>query len=319
VSVTRFGLQIPNFTYPDVPDSELFERVAAIAGTAEKAGFDSIWVMDHFYQLPGLGPEDAPMFEAYSLLSALAARTSKARLGTMVTGVTYRNPALLAKTVTVLDVISAGRGILGVGAAWNESEHRGYGFEFPPTRERMDRLEEALQICRAMFTEYSPTFSGKYYQINNAYNVPRPVTPGGPPIMIGGGGEKRTLRLVAQYGDASNIFGDLPTIRHKLDVLARHCDDVDRDPAEITKTKLCTLLIGPDAKAAEAKVDYVRNTLGVGEDWLTQTAIAGSPEQVLEKVKEHFDAGLDGLLFNMPDAHDLEALTLAGQTLAQFD
>ncbi|GAA5012982.1 TIGR03560 family F420-dependent LLM class oxidoreductase [Actinopolymorpha pittospori] len=317
MSVTRFGLQIPNFTYPDVPDAQLFERVAAIAGTAEQAGFDSIWVMDHFYQLPGIGPEDAPMFEAYSLLSALAARTSKAKLGTMVTGVTYRNPALLAKTVTVLDVISSGRGILGIGAAWNESEHRGYGFEFPPTRERMDRLEEALQICRAMFTEHSPSFSGKYYQINNAYNVPRPVTPGGPPIMIGGGGEKRTLRMVAKYGDASNIFGDIATIQHKLAVLGQHCADVGRDPAEITKTKLATLLIGPDEKAAQAKIDHMRS-LGVDDAWLRQTAIVGSPEQVLEQVKEHFDAGLDGLLFNMPDGHDLETVALAGETLAKY-
>ncbi|GAA2757576.1 TIGR03560 family F420-dependent LLM class oxidoreductase [Actinopolymorpha rutila] len=319
MAVTRFGLQIPRFTYPGVPDAELFERIAAIATTAEESGgFDSVWVMDHFYQLPGLGTEDEPMFEAYSLLSALAARTSRVRLGTMVTGVTYRNPALLAKTVTTLDVISAGRAILGIGAAWNESEHRGYGFEFPSTRERMDRLEEALRICRAMFTEDTPSFSGKYYQINEAFNVPRPVTPGGPPVMIGGSGEKRTLRLVAEYGDASNIFGDLATVRHKLDVLERHCADVGRDPAEITKTKLCTMVIAPTAAEADRKVEQIRAATGFPEEQVRAMLVAGSPDQVLEQVQAHVDAGLDGLLFNMMDAHEVDNVRLAAETLARF-
>jgi alkanesulfonate monooxygenase SsuD/methylene tetrahydromethanopterin reductase-like flavin-dependent oxidoreductase (luciferase family) len=159
--LTRFGLQIPSFTYPGVPDSELFDRVSAIAVAAEESGFDSVWVMDHFYQIRGVGDRTEPMLEAYSLLSALAARTERAKLGTMVTGVTYRNPALLAKIVTTLDVISSGRAMLGIGAAWNEEEHRGYGFPFPPVKERMDRLEEALQICRAMFTEEAPSFTGQ--------------------------------------------------------------------------------------------------------------------------------------------------------------
>ncbi len=316
MTVTRFGLQIPLFTYPDVPNDQLFERVSAIATTAEESGIDSIWVMDHFYQLPGLGKHDDPMFEAYTLLGALAARTHTAKLGTMVTGVTYRNPALLAKIVTTLDVISAGRAILGIGAAWNEVEHRAYGFDFPPTGERMDRLEEALQICRAMFTEYSPSFSGKHYEVVDAYNVPRPVTPGGPPIMIGGGGEKRTLRLVAQYGDASNIFGDIPTVRHKLDVLARHCASVGRDPAEITKTKLATLVIAPTAEEAERKAVAVRAI--VGDEWFDSTAISGEPDQVCEQVQAHFDAGLDGLLVNLPDAQDLDTVSLAGQTLSRL-
>src|SRR6266536_5218919 len=177
----RLGLQIPNFTYPGVPDSELFDRVADIAVTAEQAGFDSIWVMDHFYQIPNVGQRTEPMLESYTLLSGIAARTSRAMLGAMVTGVTYRNPALLAKIVTTLDVVSSGRAILGIGAAWNEQEHRGYGFDFPPVRERMDRLEEALQICRAMFREEAPTFHGTYYRIEEALNYPRPVRPGGIP------------------------------------------------------------------------------------------------------------------------------------------
>src|SRR5439155_8630529 len=193
----RFGLQIPNFTL-GVPDDRLFEEVAGIATTAEESGYDSVWVMDHFYQLPPLGGPAQPMLEAYTLLGALGARTERVRLGTLVTGVTYRNPALLAKIVTTLDVITSGRAILGIGAAWHDVEHQGLGFEFPPAGERLDRLEEAVQICRAMFREERPSFAGRHYRIEEAWNVPRPVQPGGPAIMIGGGGEKRTLRLVAQ-------------------------------------------------------------------------------------------------------------------------
>src|SRR5947208_15116914 len=174
MGVTRFGLQIPSFTYPDVADDKLFEKIAEIATTAEQSGFDSVWVMDHFYQIPFVGRRTEPMLEAYTLLGGIAARTSKVKLGAMVTGVTYRNPALLAKTVTTLDIVSAGRAILGIGAAWNDEEHRGYGFDFPPLRERFERLEEALQICRAMFTEEVPSFQGRHYRIEEALNVPRP-------------------------------------------------------------------------------------------------------------------------------------------------
>src|SRR2546427_1803213 len=174
MTVTRVGLQIPSFKYPDVPDSELFEGIAAIATTAEESGFDSIWVMDHLHQIGVVGPETDPMLEGYTLLAGLAARTRRVGLGTMVTGVTYRNPALLAKIVTTLDVISSGRAILGIGGAWNDEEHRGYGFDFPPARERLERLEEAGQICRAMFKEENPTFKGKHYRVAEALNFPRP-------------------------------------------------------------------------------------------------------------------------------------------------
>src|SRR5207245_2370418 len=196
--VTRLGLQIPSFTYQGVPDRELFARASDLATTAEESGFDSLWVMDHFYQIRMVGKVSEPMLEAYSLLPALAARTSRVRLGALVTGVTYRNPAHLAKIVTTLDVISSGRAILGIGAAWNEDEHRGYGFDFPPVRERFERLEEAIRICRAMFRDEAPSFQGKHYRIEGALNFPRPVQPGGPPILIGGSGEQKTLRLVAQ-------------------------------------------------------------------------------------------------------------------------
>src|SRR6266478_327889 len=163
--MTLFGLQIPNFR-PAAPDAEMFDHTVARAAAAEHGGFDSLWVMDHFWQLPALGGPDEPILEAYTLLGALAARTSRVQLSTLVTGVTYRNPALLAKMVTTLDVISKGRAMLGIGAAWNESEHRGLGFDFPPVGERMDRLDEALSICRLMFTEDRPSFTGKHYRID---------------------------------------------------------------------------------------------------------------------------------------------------------
>ena len=182
----RAGLQIPNFTYPGVAPDELFERVAAVAVAGEEAGFDTVMVMDHFYQLPMLGPPELEMFEAYTLLGALAARTQSAKLGTLVTGVTYRNPAILAKQVTALDVISKGRAFLGIGAAWFDLEHEGLGVDFPPVKQRFEMLEEALQICRAMFREERITFEGKHYRTKDVLNVPGPIRPGGPPIMMGG-------------------------------------------------------------------------------------------------------------------------------------
>jgi F420-dependent oxidoreductase-like protein len=320
--LTRFGLQIPSFTYEDAgvpghdgPDGALFERVASIATTAESAGFDSVWVMDHLFQIPGIGALHEPMFEAYTLLGGLAARTARARLGAMVTGVTYRNPALLAKEVTALDVLSGGRAVLGIGAAWFEAEHQGLGFAFPPLAERFDRLDEALTICRAMFTEDAPTFEGRFYRIHGAVNRPRPVQPGGPPILIGGGGERRTLRLVAEHADACNLFGDAPTIRHKLEVLDRHCHDVGRDPATITKTRLGTLVIGDTAEDVDRRVSALRSARGMDEGMLRAMITAGRPDEVVEQVAVLFDTGLDGLVFNMPDAHDLAAVTRAGETL----
>ena len=310
----RFGLQIPSFTFPGVPDRALFDRIADIAITAEQAGFDSLWVMDHFYQIPNVGQRTEPMLEAYTVLGGIAARTSQASLGAMVTGVTYRNPALLAKIVTTLDVVSSGRAVLGIGAAWNEDEHRGYGFHFPPPRERLDRLEEAIQLCRAMFTQEQATFRGRHYRLDAALNFPRPVRPGGIPILIGGSGERRTLRLVAKYADACNLFGTVPTIRHKLEVLERHCEDVGRDPAEIIKTRLGALVIAPTRQEARRKAEKRWAERNVAEAWRT-SYVVGDPDGVVEQVGEYFDAGLDGLLFNMPDAYDLDVVALAGKTL----
>jgi F420-dependent oxidoreductase-like protein len=236
----------------------LFDRISEIASAAEDSGFDSFFVMDHFQQIANIGPPADPMFEAYTLLGAVAARTSRLKLGALVTGVTYRNPALLAKIVTTLDVISGGRAILGIGAAWNQKEAMEYGYDWPSTRERMERLEDAIHICRAMFTQEVATFEGRHHHIRGALNFPRPVQPGGPKIMVGGSGERRTLRLVAQYADACNLFGDVDTIRHKLAVLEQHCRDVGRDPAEITKTRLGTLVIADTKEEAEARLEERR-------------------------------------------------------------
>ena len=313
--VTRFGLQVPSFTYREVADGDLFERIAQIAESAETSGFDSLWVMDHFYQINMVGPPTDPMLEAYTLLGAVAARTSRLHLGAMVTGVTYRNPALLAKIVTTLDVVSSGRAILGIGAAWNEEEHAGYGFDFPPVPERMERLEEALQICRAMFTEERPTFSGRHYRIDGALNRPRPIRPDGIPILVGGSGERRTLRLVARYADACNIFGDVAAVHHKLEVLDRHCAEVGRDPAEITRTRLGGLVIAETAADAERKGREMAEARGMDPARYREYVIAGDPDGVCEQVAAYLDAGLDGMVFNMHDAQDLEPVRLAGTTL----
>lgn len=230
-----FGFHNPNFTFSGVPDDKLFDRVVRNAQAAERAGFDLFTVMDHLYQIRGIGPETDPMLEAYTTLAAVATQTSRIKLATMVTGVTYRNPALVAKQVTTLDVISKGRAILGIGAAWNEDEHVGYGFEFPAIRDRMDRLEEAVTIARLMFTQERPSFEGKHYRIERALNVPRPIQEGGPQILIGGGGERRTLRILARHGDIGDWFGSagIDELKRKREVFLRHCDEVGRDPSEV--------------------------------------------------------------------------------------
>ena len=249
---TRIGLQIPNFTYPGVAPVQLFERVAAQAVAAEHAGFDSLFVMDHFFQLPMLGQPDQEMFEAYTLLGALAARTSRLRLGTLVTGVTYREPALLAKVVTALDVISGGRALLGIGAAWFEQEHDALGFEFPPLRVRYEHLVDALEICRGMFTQHSTTYNGTHHSVSGAYNSPAPIN-GRIPILIGGQGEQKTFRLAAQYADELNttaFFGDLP---RKLEALQGHLDAIGRERSTITVTPLGSMTVAETHDGALAQ------------------------------------------------------------------
>ena len=291
----RFGLQIPNFGDDGTPGA-LFDGVVQMATAAEESGFDSVWVMDHFFQLPSMGGPVAPMLDSYTLLGALAARTSRVRLGAMVTGVTYRNPAHLAKIVTTLDVISAGRAILGIGAAWYDIEHEGLGFDFPPAGERLDRLEEALRICRAMFREEAPSFDGRYYRIHEARNVPPPVQPGGPPILVGGGGEKRTLRLVARYADMCNLFGDPATVAHKVEVLRGHCRDVGRDPADVTVSRLSTLVLTASEEETAATKDFLRQVTGEepsGSD-------VGTVDELVSRVDDLTAAGVEYFVFNVP-------------------
>jgi F420-dependent oxidoreductase-like protein len=292
----RIGLQIPNFTL-GVPDEQLFDNVAELAVAADDSGYDSVWVMDHFYQLPALGGPPQPMLESYTLLGALAARTARVRLGTLVTGVTYRNPAILAKIVTTLDVISAGRAILGIGAAWYDVEHYGLGVPFPPVKERMDRLEEAVQICRAMFRDDRPSFQGRFYTIDEAWNVPRPIQAGGPPILIGGSGERRTLAVVARHADLCNIAGDAETIRHKVGVLRQHCESAGRDPAEVKVSRLCTLVVTDSDDETATTRDFLRSV--VGEEQLAGFNV-GQEHEILEQFEELTDAGVEYFIFNMP-------------------
>jgi F420-dependent oxidoreductase-like protein len=308
----RLGLQIPNFSYGTGVE-QLFPTVLAQAREAESAGFDSVFLMDHFYQLPGLGGADDKMLEGYTLLGALAARTKKVTLGTLVTGVTYRNPALLAKEVTTLDILSSGRAVLGIGAAWYDVEHEGLGVDFPPVAERMDRLEEAVQICRLMFTEERPTFEGRYYRIKEARNIPRPVQPGGPKIMIGGSGPKRTLRAVAKYADISNVFGGPDTLRKNVEILHNHCADVGRDPAEITVTRLGSLFLARSADEAEQLRQGVAGAMG--EEWAREAATFGDADSVGEQLQALVDAGAQELIFNLPLANDAGDVTAAGEVL----
>jgi F420-dependent oxidoreductase-like protein len=230
----RIGLQVPDFTWPNGP-AAMGAELAAIARTADEAGFDMLAVMDHYFQIAVVGPAEHDMLEAYTTLGFLAAHTKRAKLITVITGVVYRHPGLLAKIISTLDVLSGGRAWLGIGAAWNDEESRGLGVPFPPTAERFERLEEALQICLRMWSDDETPFHGKHYQLERPLDVPAPLTRPHPPIMVGGGGERKTLRLVAKYADACNLF-PTPELAHKLDVLREHCEREGRDYDTIEKT-----------------------------------------------------------------------------------
>ena len=323
----RAGLQIPSFTFPDVAEPDLFERVSSVALAAEESGFDTVMVMDHFYQLPMLGPPELAMFEGYTLLAALAARTSRARLGTLVTGVTYRNPAVLAKIVTSLDVISRGRAFLGIGAAWFEAEHDALGADFPPVSERFERLEEAIHICRAMFRGERPTLEGRHYRVKDAINSPAPVTPGGPPIMVGGQGERKTMRIAAELADMVNLTAPIAEIPRKLDALAGHCERVGRDMADINKTALNSLIAGRTMEDAAAKRDTLLTARGRPpwddldegvQQMIGARFLVGGPDEIGEQVQHLLGLGLDGVTVNLPaDGHDPDAVAFAGQILAK--
>jgi len=307
--MTTYGVQLPNFSGPDPAD--LFEHVADRATAAEDAGFDSVWVMDHFFQLPSLGGPDQPMLEAYTLLGALAARTTRVQLGTLVTGVTYRNPAILAKIITTLDVISRGRAVLGIGAAWYDVEHQGLGVDYPADRVRLDMLEEAVQICRAMLTADDVSFTGTHYRIDHARNLPRPVRPGGPKIMIGGGGEKRTLRLVAKYADLCNVTGDAATLAHKVAVLRRHCAEVGRDPAEVAVTWMTPLILTTSDQETKDMHELLAASAPASE---TAGFTVGQPHQIPDLIAPHIEAGADEVIFSAPFA-DPAAIAALAQAL----
>ena len=298
---------MPNFSYPDLPPERLFDRVVELAQAADAAGFDLITVMDHFYQISVVGPETEPMLEASATLSALAMATSRVRLGTLVTGVTYRNPALLVKTVTTLDVISKGRAVFGIGAAWNEAEHLGYGFDFPPVRERMDRLGEALTIAKLMFAEDRPSFEGKHHKIDRALNVPRPIQPGGPKILVGGGGERRTLRMAAQHADLTHWFAPTPEeFKRKNAVLEEHCRAVGRDPATITRTIGAPVWLARDEQEALEEADRIPP----GRRAVVRPA---GPERAAEILMSFVEAGVQGFTFGNSNLSTPELLATAGR------
>jgi len=246
----RVGLQLPFLTWPEGPEG-LGSTLAAIARTADEAGFYSLWLMDHFFQIPLAGPAGMDMLECYSALSFCAAHTKRVKLGAMTTGVIYRNPGVLVKTATTLDVLSGGRSYFSIGAAWFEREARGLGVGFPPISERFEMLEETLRIAKQMWSGDAGPFEGKHYQLAETLCRPLPLSKPHPPILVAGAGEKKTLRLVAQYADACNIIGDAQVIGPKLEVLRRHCDDVGRDFDDIEITSLSTFLAQGSRSPAE--------------------------------------------------------------------
>jgi F420-dependent oxidoreductase-like protein len=291
----KIGLQIPNFTWPGGPVG-IAAKLAEIAKAADEGNFASLWVMDHFFQIGGrdprstLGPAEDEMLESYSTLAYLAGITKKVKLGTLVTGVVYRHPGLLAKTVTTLDVLSNGRAYLGIGAAWNEREALGLGIPFPPVAERFQRLEEALQIVLQMWSGQRIPYAGRYYKLAETLNSPQVLTKPHPPILIGGVGEKKTLRLAAQYADACNLFAQagLETIGHKLDVLKQHCERIGRDYSTIEKTTLGTAFLAPGQM---------------------------SPADVIEQCRQLSSIGIQQAIFNMPNVHEIKPLEIFGKEI----
>lgn len=323
-AVTKLGYQMPNFTYPDTAPADLFATIARQAGEADASGFDTVMVMDHFYQLPMLGPPELEMLECYTLLSALAQHTSTARLSALVTGNTYRNPTLLAKTLTTLDIVSGGRAQLGIGAGWFELEHDSLGFEFGTFTERFEKLEEALQIIKAMFAGEKPTLDGTWYQVTEAINSPAPLSQ--IPIMIGGGGEKKTLRLVAQYADESNLICGADEIPRKLDALAGHCDRLGRDRSEITVSYQGLACVAPTHDEAVNELDALFTARGMDvsslspEDAASMRAMVphGDPDEVGELFSTYLAAGVDGFTVSAPANGHIEGrVALLGQTLAR--
>jgi F420-dependent oxidoreductase-like protein len=299
----KFGLQHPNFTF-DGEGSRIVEKLRNLVGRAESYGFDSFWVMDHFHQIQVVGQSQEPMLEGWTTQAVVAGLTEKIKLGTLVTGIVYRHPSVLAKIGATLDVLSKGRLFMGIGAAWNVEEANAYGIPFPPVKERMRRLEEAVQIISKMWTEERTSFAGKFYQLRDAYCNPKPIQKPHPPIMIGGSGEKQTLKIVAKYADACNIFGSVETVRQKLGILREHCHQVGRDYDSILKTKLGHVVID---KNREKVTEAIK---GLPEDRRREYVIYGTPEEVRKQIEAFRDVGLEYLIVNLEPDRELQALEL---------
>src|SRR5919107_1203597 len=263
--------------------------------------------LDYYYQIPGAGKHEDPMLEGWTTISVLAGITSKIKLGTLVTGIIYRHPSVLAKMGATLDVLSKGRLFMGIGAAWNQEESLAYGIPFFPNKERLLRLEEAIQIIRKMWTEEpSASFEGKYYQIRNAYCNPKPIQKPSPPILVGGSGERKTLKIVAKYADACNLFGSPETVRKKLDVLKDHCKSVGRDYDSILKTKLGAIIIDDNKEMAKNRVQQILG--GMPEEQIKEFVIYGTPEDVSRQIEILEQAGIQYLIVDLEPYRELEAL-----------
>ena len=316
--MTRLGYQIPNFTFE--PGVNIFRNVVEQAKAAEAAGFDRVLLMDHFYQLPGLGAPGEPMLECYTMLSAIAQHTKSVRLSALVTGNTYRHPTLLAKTITALDHVSDGRATLGIGAGWFELEHQSLGYDFGTFTDRFEKLEEALQIIGPMLRGERVTLAGKHYQVNDAVNSPAPIAR--IPIMIGGSGEKKTLRMVAQYADESNLSsGAIEDIPRKLEALAAHCERLGRDRSEIKVTKLQMVCLAPTMEEAEADLKAIAAVKGFSAevvDLMKMILIYGDPDTVGEKLAAAMATGIDGLTINLAvNGHNTDRIGLLGEVASK--
>lgn len=314
----RFGLQHPSFSFDfrNHDSSQIFHSLKKLVPLAEERGFDSFWVMDHFHQLQMVGMPSEPMLEGWTTISSLIGVTNKIKLGTLVSGIIYRHPSILAKIGATLDVLSNGRLFMGIGAGWNEEESLAYGIAstFPSVRERLDRLEEAIQIIRKMWTdEPTATFVGKYYQIKNAYCNPKPIQRPSPPILVGGAGEKRTLEIVAKYADACNLFGSSETVKRKLDVLKEHCKKVGRDYDLILKTKLGGILIEKSEEEAKEKTKQILK--GMPEQQIEEYLIYGTVETVQTQVEKLEEVGIQYFIVNLDPSDQYNQLETISESI----
>jgi F420-dependent oxidoreductase-like protein len=309
--MATYGLQLPDFSWiVDVEPATTMDRLRDAAEAAEESGFSSMWVMDHMLQLPPLGGPTASILEGYVMLGALAAVTKRVELGTLVTGVTYRNPAHLAKQIASLDALSGGRVILGIGAAWYDTEHEAYGWDFPPVKERFARLGEAIAICRGMFDDETFSYAGSYYRVTEARVVPRPLRR--IPIMIGGSGEKKTLRMVAEVADLCNIGGTAGVVARKLAILDEHCAAVGRDPGDVKRTALTSLFVS----ANDAERDGLRGMLNYDDDSeVRDRMIIATEEEAIENLAAIVAAGVDEVIVNLPLIKSVDAIHAAADVL----